>query len=48
MWQRCDSNPVVWNEVEAVKVGGDFVGSSDDCIRFPDLDAKAVVMKMTL
>ena len=48
MWQRCDSNPVVWNEVEAVDVGGDFVGSSDDCIRFPDLDAKAMMMKMTL
>ena len=48
MWQRCDSNPVVWNEVEAVDVGGDLFGSSEDCTRFLYLDAEAMVMKMAL
>ena len=43
-----DSNSVVWNEVEAVDVGGDLFGSGEDCARFLDLDAEAVVMKMAL
>ena len=41
-------NSVVWNEVEAVDVGGDFVGSGEDCARFLDLDAEAMVMEMAL
>lgn len=48
MWQRFDSNPVVWNEVEAVDVGGDLFGSSEDCARFLYLDAEAMVMEMAL
>ena len=48
MWQRCDSNPVVWNKVEAVDVGGDLFGSGEDCASFLYLDAEAMMMKMAL
>ena len=46
--QVSNRNSVVWNEVEAVDVGGDLFGSGEDCARFLDLDAEAVVMKMAL
>ena len=48
LWERLDVDFVVRNEVEAVDVGGDFVGSGDDCARFLYLDAEAMVMKMAL
>lgn len=48
LWERRNAYSVVWNEVEAVDVGGDFVGSGDDCARFLYLDAEPVVMKMAL
>ena len=43
-----DSNPVVWNEVEAMDVGSDFVRSSDNSTCFLYLDAEAMVMEMAL
>ena len=46
--QVSNRNPVVWNEVEAVDVGGDFVGSGEDCARLLYLDAEAMVMEMAL
>ena len=48
LWERRNAYSVVWNEVEAVDVGGDFVGSGDDCARFLYLDAEAMVMEMAL
>ena len=46
--QVSNRNSVVRNEVEAVDVGGDLFGSSEDCARFLDLDAEAMVMEMAL
>ena len=48
LWERLDVDFVVRNEVEAVDVGGDLFGSSEDCARFLYLDAEAMVMKMAL
>jgi hypothetical protein len=46
--QVSDGDAVVWDEVEAMDVGGDLFGSSEDCTRLLYLDAEAVVMEMAL
>ena len=46
--QVSNRDPVVWNEVEAVDVGGNLFGSGEDCARFLYLDAEAMVMEMAL
>lgn len=48
MWERLDAYSVVWDEVEAMDVGGDFVGCSYDLVCLLDLDAKTMVMEMAL
>ena len=45
---RPDADAVVRDEVEAMDVGGDLFGGSDDCVRLLDLYSEAMMMKMTL
>ena len=46
--QVSDGDAVVRDEVEAMDVGGDLFGGSDDCVRLLDLYSEAMMMKMTL
>lgn len=48
LWERRNAYSVVWNEVETMDVGSDFVRSSDNSACFLYLDPQAVVVKVPL
>ena len=48
LWDRLDTDPVVWDEIEAMDIGCDFVGGCDDCVRLLDLYPETMVVEMAL
>ena len=46
--QVSDGDAVVRDEVEAMDVGGDLFGGSDDCVRLLDLYSETMMVEMAL